>query len=53
MKRRSFLLSALGAPTILPGLALAACARRPEGEVPPGGATASSAAPFSGPFPAP
>ncbi|QKD79145.1 hypothetical protein [Actinomyces marmotae] len=53
MKRRSFMLSVLGAPAILPGLASAGCARHPEGEVPPGGATASSVAPFSGPFPAP
>ncbi|WP_366181015.1 hypothetical protein ABXS69_02420 [Actinomyces timonensis] len=53
MNRRSFIFSALGAPAILPGLGPASCARRPEGEVPPGGATASSAVPPSGPLPAP
>ena len=53
MKRRSFLLSALGAAAMLPGPGLTACAPRPDGEVPPGGATPSSASPFSGPFPAP
>ena len=39
MKRRSFLLSALGAAAMLPGPGLTACAPRPDGEVPPGGAT--------------